>query len=193
MTKTAVALCYGCFIMNMYYIAILAPEEINRQVLKWKFFFKEKFDCNAALKSPAHITLIPPFWMEQDAEHSLINTIDEFSQTSASVDIYLKDFGAFKPKVIFVEVLENEKLKQLHYSFNEFVISKNKFPVKNDDRPFHPHVTLATRDLYKKAFSEAWEKFSSMKFEAEWRINGISLLRHNKKNWEVIHSSQFSQ
>jgi len=192
MNKTAVALCYGCFIMNMYYIAILAPEEINMQVLKWKFFFKEKFDCNAALKSPAHITLIPPFWMKQDLEIDLINIIDEFSQTSASVDIYLNDFGAFKPKVIFVEVLENESLKQLHHSFNEFVISKNKFPVKKDERPFHPHVTLATRDLYKKAFSEAWEKFSSMKFEAEWRVNGISLLRHNKKNWEVIHSSQFS-
>jgi 2'-5' RNA ligase len=179
--------------MNMYYIAILVPEKINTQVLKWKFYFKEKFDCEAALKSPAHITLIPPFWMKQEAEQDLKNTIIEFSRSSTSFEIYLKDFASFKPKVIFVNVVENEKLKKLHDSFNEFIISKDKFPVKKDEHPFHPHITIATRDLYKNAFSEAWEKFSTMKFEADWRADSISLLRHNKKNWDVIFTSRFSE
>ena len=175
----------------MYFIAIVAPEEINNAVLKWKHFFKNRFACTVALKSPAHITLIPPFWMKPELETELIKTISEFSQSSECFEICLKDFSAFKPKVISVDVLENEKLKQLHYSFNEFVLTRNKFPVKKDDRPFHPHVTLATRDLYKKAFYEAWEIFDVKKFEAEWLVSGISLLRHNQKNWDVIFTSQF--
>lgn len=177
----------------MYFIAILAPEEINKQVLKWKHYFKEKFDCSAALKSPAHITLIPPFWMNPESETDLINAISEFCQTACSFEIYLKDFSAFKPKVIFVDIPENENLKKLHDSFNEFILSKNKFPIKKDDRPFHPHITLATRDLFKKAFFEAWEKFASMKFEASWLATGISLLKHNQQNWEIIFTSGFSE
>jgi len=177
--------------MNMYFIAIVAPEEINQQALKWKNFFKERFECSVALKSPAHITIIPPFWMNEDLENDLINSIREFSVTKNKFEVTLKDFASFKPKVIFVDVVKSEILNGFYQSFEEFFFSQNKFPIKKEDRPFHPHVTLATRDLYKKAFHEAWEVFSKKKYEALWIVNGISLLRHNKKNWDVIFTSQF--
>jgi 2'-5' RNA ligase len=174
----------------MYYIAIAAPEEINQQVLKWKDYFKEKFACTVALKSPAHITLIPPFWMKEELENDLVNSLKEFSSTKNGFEITLKDFGSFKPKVIFIDMVKSEILNDLFQSLTDFIYEQNKFPVKKDDRSFHPHITLATRDLYKKAFQEAWEVFSKKKYEASWIVNGISLLRHNKKNWDVIFTSQ---
>ena len=176
--------------MNMYFIAIVAPEEINDQVIKWKNYFKDHFECTVALKSPAHITLVPPFWMKEDLENDLVHSINAFSITKGKFEITLKDFEAFKPKVIFVDVLKNETLDNLHESFEDFILKEYKFPIKKDDRPFHPHVTLATRDLYKKAFQQAWEVFSKKKYEASWIVTGISLLRHNKKNWDVIFTSQ---
>ena len=177
--------------MNMYFIAIVAPGEIDQQVLKWKNYFKEHFECAVALKSPAHITIIPPFWMKEELENDLIASINEFSADKNKFEITLKDFDSFKPKVIFIDIVKSEQLNNLHKSFNEFIFHQNEFPVKKDDRPFHPHVTLATRDLYKKGFLEAWEIFSKKKYEALWIVNGISLLRHNKKNWDVIFTSQF--
>ena len=177
--------------MNMYFIAIVAPEDINQQVLKWKNFFKERYECSVALKSPAHITIIPPFWMNEELENDLINSIREFSITKTKFEIILKNFAAFPPKVIFVDVVKSKVLDGLCQSFTEFIFSENKFPIKKEDRPFHPHVTLATRDLYKKAFQEAWEIFSTKKYKALWIASGISLLRHNKKNWDVIYTSQF--
>ena len=177
--------------MNMYFIAIVAPEEINQQVLKWKNFFKERYECSVALKSPAHITIIPPFWMNEELENDLINSIREFSISKPKFEITLQNFAAFSPKVIFVDVVKNEILNGLYRSFADFIISQNKFPIKKEDRPFHPHVTLATRDLYKKAFQEAWDIFSKKKYEALWIVSGLSLLRHNKKNWDVIYTSQF--
>ena len=177
--------------MNMYFIAIVAPEEINQQVLKWKNLFKERYECSVALKSPAHITILPPFWMNVELENDLINSIRKFSITTNKFEITLQNFAAFKPKVIFVDVVKNEILNGLYQSFAEFIFSQNKFHIKKEDRPFHPHVTLATRDLYKKAFHEAWEIFSEKKYEALWIVSGISLLRHNKKNWDVIFTSQF--
>jgi 2'-5' RNA ligase len=177
--------------MNMYYIAIVAPEEINQVVLKWKNYFKDHFECIVALKSPAHITLIPPFWMKEDLEDDLVNSIKDFSIRKNKFEITLKDFAAFKPKVIFVDVVKSEVLNGLYRSFADHIFSENKFPIQKDDRPFHPHVTLATRDLYKKAFQEAWETFSKKTYEALWVVKGISLLSHNKKNWDVIFTSQF--
>jgi len=177
--------------MNMYFIAIVAPEEINQQVLKWKNFFKERYECSVALKSPTHITIIPPFWMNEELENDLINSIREFSITKNKFEIILKDFETFKPKVIFVDIVKSEILNGLYQSFADFIFTKNKIPIKKEDRPFHPHVTLATRDLYKKAFQEAWEIFSKKKYEALWIVSGISLLSHNKKNWDVIFTSQF--
>jgi len=176
--------------MNMYYIAIVAPKEIDQQVLKWKNYFKESFECTVALKSPGHITIIPPFWMNEELESDLINSIKNFSATTNKFEITLKDFSAFKPKVIFVDTVKNEKLNSLHRSFSDFIANENKFPIKKDDRPFHPHVTLANRDLYKKAFHEAWDVFSKKKYEATWNVNGLSLLSHSKKNWDVIFTSQ---
>jgi 2'-5' RNA ligase len=177
----------------MYYIAILAPEEINTEVLKWKHFFKERFGCTAALKSPAHVTLIPPFWMNEELENDLVASIKEFSDKQEKFHARLKDFSAFKPKVIFVDLLKNEKLESLYAAFTEFILQQNKFPLKKDERNFHPHITLATRDLHKKAFYEAWEIFAVKKYEAEWLVTGISLLRHNKKNWEVVFTSPFPE
>ena len=179
--------------MNMYFIALVAPEEINQKVLKWKNFFKERYECSVALKSHAHITIIPPFWMNEELENDLINSIHVFSITKTKFEITLQNFAAFQPKVIFVDVVKNKMLNDLYQSFADFILSQNKFPIKKEDLPFHPHVTLATRDLYKKAFKEAWEIFSKKKYEAVWIVSGISLLRYNKKNWDVIFTSQFAE
>lgn len=179
--------------MNMYFIALVAPEEINAAVLQWKHWFRDQFGCTVALKSPAHITLIPPFWMQPELEEDLVSSIVTFSQTRKSFEIMLNNFSAFKPGVIYVDVLKNEQLENFYSCFSDYFFSINKFPLKKDNRPFHPHVTLATRDLYKKAFYKAWEIFSEREFEAQWLADSISLLRHNKKNWDVIFTSRFTK
>src|ERR1700730_14631386 len=99
---------------NMYFIALVAPKEINEEVLKWKLFMKDRFECTVALRSPAHITLIPPFWMESAWENKLENAITDFSRKKTSFKIYLKKFAAFEPKVIYIDVLLNEPLQKLH-------------------------------------------------------------------------------
>ena len=63
--------------------------------------------------------------------------------------------------------------------------------MKIESRHFHPHITIATRDLHKKTFYEAWQLFETKEFTEEWMATGMSVLRHNKSNWNVIHTSGF--
>jgi 2'-5' RNA ligase len=175
----------------MYFVALVAPDEINQPILKWKLWMKEKYQCEVALRSPAHITLIAPFWMKPELETELIRAIAEFSDTETGFFIHLKNFSCFKPTVIFVDVAANEQLISVKNKLTACLLANGKFPLEKNDLPFHPHVTIATRDLHKKAFHESWEYFKDRKYAADWKAEGISLLRHNKKNWDVIVTSRF--
>ena len=176
---------------NMYFLALVTPREINEDILKWKQFMKERFDCVVALRSPAHITLIPPFWMDAHLEQDLETTLHIFSQQQIPFEIKLKDFESFAPRVIYVDVVPNEPLSDLQSQLQEHLIGSGLFAIRKDARPYHPHVTIATRDLHKKPFQEAWNIFKEKKYDASWVTNGISLLRNDQKKWEVIFTSQF--
>jgi 2'-5' RNA ligase len=176
---------------NMYFIALVLPTEINEHILKWKLFMKEHFNSSVALRSPAHITLVPPFWMASDLEDKLEESMTQFSNHQLRFEVHLKNFAAFKPMAIYVNVLSTPALQTLRDQLHEYLIVQNLIPIKKEERAFHPHVTIATRDLHKKAFYEAWETFKTKNYEALAMIKGISLLKHNQKNWDVISTSQF--
>ena len=152
---------------------------------------KDHFNCLVALRSPAHITLVPPFWMNDDLERKLEAAINQFSQHQVPFEINLKNFSAFKPRVIYADVLSTPYLQTLHDQLYEYLIAGDLFPIKKEDHSFHPHVTIATRDLHKKAFYQAWEVFKKENYKATCMIKEISLLKHNQKKWDVVFTSQF--
>ena len=41
-------------------------------------------------------------------------------------------------------------------------------------------------------FEEAWKMFKEKKYSAEWYVNGIGLLRHNSKFWDLVATTAFS-
>jgi len=167
---------------KMYFLALLAPAQINEQVLKWKHYMREHYGCVVALKSPAHITLVPPFWMDVSLEKKLMADVDAFAAQQHPFDIHLKNFDAFKPKVIFVGVEKNDELHRLKLSLENYLDKK-------EARAFHPHLTIANRDLRKKDFAPAFEHFSKIEYHASFTVNGIALLQHDGTQWQVHHVS----
>ena len=175
----------------MYYIALLAPDAINEDVMRWKHFMRDRFGCTVALKSPAHITLIGPFWMKTDLQPILDISINEFASTRESVLICLKNFDCFKPRVIFVQVENSEQLRLLQSDFEKHLSINNSFPIKGETRSFHPHITIANRDLHKKDFIEAWEYFKNKTYHASFVANGITVLKHSGIKWEPVYTAFF--
>lgn len=174
----------------MYYLALVLPPPLNEKILYWKKYMLEKYNCKVGVKSPAHITLIPPYWMNPEKEEELLRDTDDIARTAQPFVLASNNFSAFKPRTIFVAVKESEALQQLKKTTEQFFCSK-EYGIKKENRPFHPHITIATRDLHKKDFQEVWPVFEREIFEEEWLVDALSVLRHNKKNWDVIHTSQF--
>jgi len=88
-------------------------------------------------------------------------------------------------------VLENPELNHFRNGLFNFLQQGRELPIPGKEEKFRPHITIATRDLDKNSFQPAWEYFKVISFEADWVCKNISLLRHNKKNWDVIATSQF--
>ena len=176
--------------MNMYFIAIVLPVELDKKVLSYKEYMFNKYGSKVGLKSPAHITLVPPFWMDPHNEEQLINVIANNNRFHA-FPVSTNNFSAFKPRTIFIALTPNGQLNHLKELTDELFKNNEHYKIKFDNRPFHPHITIATRDLHKKDFGEAWPWFEEKEFREEWLVSGISVLRHNKKNWDVIYTSQF--
>jgi len=177
----------------MYFIALVLPEELNKEVLYWKNFMHNRYNCKVGLKSPAHITLIPPFWMEEERQNSLLADVAIIAGIISPFTIKTKNFSAFKPRTIFIDVEQTKELDNLKQSLDGFFGTNSAYKIKVDKKPFHPHITIATRDLFKKNFYECWPIFEKEEFLKEWEANGLGVLRHNKKNWDVIHTSQFAR
>ncbi len=177
--------------MEMYFIAIILPPALNEKVLKYKTMMKEKYGSAVALKSPAHITLLPPCWMDPAFEESLRNDLDLLATGTRPFEICTNDFSAFGHRTLFIATAASDALQLLKERTDVFFYLHRQYRLQPDMRPFHPHITIATRDLPKNNFHEAWSYFQSKTFRECWTADGISLLRHNKKNWDVVHTSQF--
>ena len=177
--------------MPLYFIAIVAPEKIDEQVIQWKKHMLDNFGCKAALRSPAHITLIPPFVMKEETEEALGASLKEFSDKQKPFKIKLLDFSNFRPRVIFVQVIKSKMLTQLKYEMEEFMEQSRLFAFRKETREFHPHITLANRDLQKKDFSTAWQYFEKKSYTGSFIAQGISILKSLPEGWRVIQTANF--
>jgi 2'-5' RNA ligase len=178
--------------MRMYFAAIVLPDDLNREINIFKTLMLERWGCTVGLKSPAHITLIPPFWMDETTEENFVNDLDMLCKNMAPFLVATNNFSAFRPRTIFIEPVLNDDLKKLKATVDVFCKTHPQYGAKGDTRPFHPHITIATRDLHKRAFAEAWPLFEHKKYEVQFKATGLSVLRHNTKNWDVIHTAPFA-
>jgi len=178
--------------MNMYFLAVVLPPLLNEKVLQLKRMMNEQYGCKVALKSPAHITLIPPFWLHPSHEQDLLKDVDIVAQTVTPFIISTNHFSAFKPRTIFIAVQPKSYLNDLKKRTDDFFAAKENYKIKLDRRPFHPHITIATRDLSKKAFYDAWPLFENKQFAEEWIADNICVLKHNTKNWDILHTAPFN-
>jgi 2'-5' RNA ligase len=172
--------------LKQYFIALIPPSPIFEEAIQLKGYFKEKYNSKASLNSPPHITLHMPFRWKEKKEEELTAKIHQFVKRFEPLKVCLDNFGAFPPRVIFMNVVADELLNQLQKGIQRFCKKElNLFNANYKEQAFHPHLTLAFRDLKKPVFKQAWEEFSHREFKAEFIADKIALLKHSGKIWQV--------
>lgn len=177
--------------LQLYFLAIVPPQPVKDEIRGLKEYFQDRYKSKASLNSPPHITLHMPFQWKPEKELPLIKVLTDVAATLTPFDLQLKNFGAFEPRVIFIGVAENPSL--MHLQRELMKTCRTKLQLLNAqyrDLPFHPHITLAFRDLKKAAFVEAWQEFGKKEFEASFQVKEFCLLKHDGRIWNEYR--QFS-
>jgi 2'-5' RNA ligase len=185
MTRTATS--------RLYFISIICPPSIDEQVMVHKQWMHRHFGCRVAMRSPGHITLIPPFWLEESRQEELELRFHAFRSQQNELQISMNGFAHFGDRVLYIKVEENPGLGALRN--NAELHFKNAFPevIKPDSRPFQPHVTIATRDVLPGTFVKAWAHFSNAPFTAGFQTKIISLLKLVDGKWTTIATQDWCE
>lgn len=172
---------------KQYFVALIPPSPVFEEALELKEYFRDKYGSKAALNSPPHITLHMPFLWNEEKEKKLVNNLLEFARQCDPIKVCLDNFSSFPPRVIFINATESDALDALQKKLHRFFKQElDIFNANYREQPYHPHLTLAFRDLKKAQYHLAWDEFSKRDFKAEFMADKIALLKHNGKTWEVL-------
>jgi len=172
---------------KLYVIAIIPPPPIYSEALDEKEYFKAHYNSKASLNSPPHITLHMPFKWNEKKEDDLATQLGQFSNDNRAAPIKFNNFSSFPPRVIFINVEMSQELENLQKNLQRYCKRElNLFNANYRELPFHPHLTLAFRDLKKPNYQLAWDEFKEKNFQAEFVADKFALLKHNGKVWKVL-------
>lgn len=128
-----------------------------------------------------------PFEWKTAKEEKLLAELHNFSAGQSSFNLGLDGFGCFAPRVIFIHVIDNPQLSALHNDLMKFCkVQFNIFNARYKDQAYHPHLTVAFRDLRKAPFHQAWEEFKAKAFRADFAVKTFALLKHDGRRWNVF-------
>ncbi|MBW4470437.1 MAG: 2'-5' RNA ligase family protein [Stenomitos rutilans HA7619-LM2] len=176
-----------------FFIALLPSQAIQDEVSALKQVFVDRYNSRAALKSPPHITLQPPFEWSIEAIPHLSATLREFGVQVAPMPIALSGFGAFAPRVIYINVIKSPPLLMLQAALvSHLEASSGIVDEVGKSRSFTPHMTVGFRDLTKENFKLAWAEFQLRPLEREWLATQLTLLQHDGQRWNVHSSFPFT-
>jgi 2'-5' RNA ligase len=177
---------------QLYFIALLPPKNVQEIATKIKQEFAEKYQSKAALKSPPHITLQAPFEWDKHRVDLLEDCLREFTQVESEIPLILNGFAAFKPRVIYMNVLKTPELLTIQKNLTNYLESSlNIVDQRSKNRPFSPHLTVGFRDLTKDNFHQAWLKFEHQPIYFEFTIATLTLLIHNGHCWQISREFDF--
>lgn len=171
--------------LQKYFIAIVPPEPLLSEIQQIKQEIFDHYGTKGALRSPGHITLHMPFSWEEEKEERLIAELSAFSPGD-SFSVHLNNYDCFEPRVVFIHVPENAALAAMQQALVKHVKQRLQLFNQSDDRRgFHPHVTVAFRDLKKPQFYRLWENYKTKHFEAKFECASFCLLKHDSQRWHV--------
>lgn len=173
--------------LQRFFIALLPPQEIQDYANEIKQHFADRYQSKAAQKSPPHVTLQPPFEWPTATVSQLTQHLAQFAQRQPAIPMTLEGFGAFPPKVIFINVQKTPELLDLQAVLvADLAANLAIADPRAKTRPFAPHLTVAFRDLTKQNFKSAWPEFQHRPCHFDFQVAHLTLLLHNGQRW-LIH------
>ncbi len=168
-----------------FFVALVPPDEVSAYAVQVTRELHQRFNMGAA-KAPPHITLQPPFLWPRATIDALIRCVAQFAEGRSPIPVTLSGFGAFPPRVLFINVLKTPELLTLQHDLMETMErSLGIVDPAAKRRAFAPHVTVASRNVTRTAFRAAWEELQTQPVSFEWTSDRLIVFVHNGSAWQT--------
>ncbi|NJN88710.1 MAG: 2'-5' RNA ligase family protein [Leptolyngbyaceae cyanobacterium SL_7_1] len=168
-----------------FFIALVPPVEIQSYAEGVIRELGDRYHTRTA-KAPPHVTLQPPFEWHLEERHRLIQCLAEFAHHAKAVPVNLVGFGAFAPRVLYINVVRTPGLLELQAALMaQLAAILAIVDPKSQQRPFAPHLTVASRNITRQTFRAAWEELRSRPVEFEFVGDRLVLLQHDGQRWQI--------
>jgi 2'-5' RNA ligase len=175
---------------SLYLLAILPPPLMSVEIHQVRQECADRFKVYKALRPPIHITLYKPFHADEALEKRIINLLAAATKDLPSFIQHLEDFGSFRKKVVYINALKSRELINLQAAVKSVIIS-NQFDPKPDEKDinsFHPHITIAYRDISAGIFQEIWKEYENRDLKLSFPVEDFTLLKHQHEKWNPVFS-----
>ena len=144
--------------------------------------FAGRFNSVKSFENFPHITILRPFNFDENKEELLTEKFSGMNLKFNSFEVFLNGFGCFansKNPVIFINPENTVELQQLY----DEVQSNFEF---HPYGKFHPHLTVAFKDLSPENFKKSWQEYQNKTFEDSFLVDKICLFKHENKKWNLL-------
>ncbi|HEY9698411.1 MAG TPA: 2'-5' RNA ligase family protein [Trichocoleus sp.] len=171
--------------MNRFFIALIPPQNVQDDASRVIQDLTDRYGT-ATAKAPPHVTLQPPFMWQMAALSDLEQCLQNFAQRRSSISVTISGFGAFPPRVLYLNVLKTPELLSLQFDLmNQLEVQLGIADPTTKQRGFSPHLTVASRNINKSIFQQAWVELQPQSIEYQFSSDRITLLLHDGQRWQV--------
>jgi len=169
--------------MQKYFLGIVPTDEIQEAATSLKLDLKDRFNIKYALKSPAHVTLKMPFSYNEAKEDILIDKLGIFFANKRPFKIQVYGAGTFGKRVIFWKIKADAELYELQTDLRIFCKRELNFVEELSDRNYHPHMTIAFKDVKDRDFEDVLNLVSKNQVSRYYQVNELILLKKLEGRW----------
>src|SRR5258706_10552830 len=98
---------------QLYFIALVVDGLLSEKIREIQLHCSEEYQSKKALRSPPHITLIPPFRQGSSIEIVLAKKLTPFFSKYIPFSIEMNGFGRFDSRTIFIKPGKNSYLQTM--------------------------------------------------------------------------------
>ncbi len=172
-------------VMQKYFLAIVPDESLLAEAENLKLKLREKFGIKYALRSPAHVTVKMPFSYNEAKEGKLVEKLKSFLAGVDPFEIEVNGVDNFRNRVVFWNVEANERLNAFQQALKIYCKRELNLVDELSDRNFHPHMTIAFKDIKPKQFDEVYEFVKGIPIHAMIDIRELTILKRLDSRWVI--------
>jgi 2'-5' RNA ligase len=172
-------------VIQKYFLGLVPPPEILQRAQQIKLLIQEQFGIKYALKSPPHVTLKMPFNYNEAKESVLEAKLGDFLKGRKPLELTIRRVGTFGQRVIFLGIEKTPELIDLQSSLKVFCKRELNLLDELSDRNYHPHLTVAFKDLKSTHFQEVLDLVKRESFEATYCAEKLTILKRSEQKWNL--------